>query len=491
MYLKNTGTVIFLLGLGLLAFLGGWLTWFSTPYGVGIYYDSLEYVAAAKNLIAGYGLGRLTCSSFEPMIHYPPLYSLVLSVFEIVGIAAIRGARLISIAGMIVSVIISGLLTLKACGNKFFALLVAFLLCISPVMLNGFTWAMSEPLYIPLMLISILFLTLYMENGNQAFFYLSAVFTSLSILSRYVGVSLVFSSVIIIFFHSKQNNKLRQIVKFLFISLFPISLWLLRNRALTSSVTNRALGWYLPSPERITTILNNILNWFLPYKVNRTWGWIGLAIIGLGLVFLFWMSAINRNVKTPIVFRIINANILCFVGILFSLMVFLDPTTPLDDRILLPLYVLVLMMVSIGISFSWMKNNFVFRFFAILFCFYLVIFQVGEGYQTIKNLRKDGQFYAALYWKNSQVSKILLDLMPQTIYTNDMTALYFGTYLPSCIIPLENKPQALTEFKNAITGNPDMVIVIYTATMNGFVSSELFKEDLQEIQFSEGFIYIH
>ena len=43
------------LGLVLLALLGGWMIWLVTPYGVGIYYDSLDYVSAARNLATGLG----------------------------------------------------------------------------------------------------------------------------------------------------------------------------------------------------------------------------------------------------------------------------------------------------------------------------------------------------------------------------------------------------------------------------------------------------
>jgi hypothetical protein len=61
----------------------GWLT----PFGVGIYVDSLYYVSSARNLIAGFGMGRITgLGIFKPMTHYPPFFSIVLAIGRLLGL---------------------------------------------------------------------------------------------------------------------------------------------------------------------------------------------------------------------------------------------------------------------------------------------------------------------------------------------------------------------------------------------------------------------
>ena len=68
----------------------GWLT----PFGVGIYVDSLYYVTSARNLLAGIGMGRVTgLGIYKPMTHYPPFYSMVLALFERCGMPALDAGR--------------------------------------------------------------------------------------------------------------------------------------------------------------------------------------------------------------------------------------------------------------------------------------------------------------------------------------------------------------------------------------------------------------
>jgi len=68
-----------------------WLMLFSTPFGIGIWLDSLHYVSAAESLIDGLGFGRVSgCGSFKPMTHYPHFYSLTLAAFSPIGLSPIR-----------------------------------------------------------------------------------------------------------------------------------------------------------------------------------------------------------------------------------------------------------------------------------------------------------------------------------------------------------------------------------------------------------------
>jgi hypothetical protein len=494
---KSTNRIAFGLGLGLLALFGGWLIWFVTPYGVGIYYDSLEYAMAARNFASGLGLVRVTCNSIEPMTRYPPLYSLFLSVFEFLGANSISGARILDVLCMAGTVVMTGLITLRVCKNGFFSLFAALIISISPVIIHYYSWAMSEPPYMLLMLACIYFLDNYLMEESRIYFVIVAVLASFALLTRFIGIALIASCILFVFFHLKRKFQIsdrrfiKQLMLFCSITLLPLGLWLLRSMILSGSATNRAIGWYLSNPSRIIP-LAYIAKWFVPWNGNLSWNWKAVVILFVLTILFFLLSAGSiKYIKNSSLPRIIVVNIVFYLGLVLALMAIADPLTPLDNRILLPVYILTIILSISGIGYLWSRSNMTFKIAAISLATYLFVVLIPQSISMVNGLRADGQFYASSDWRNSEVSEILLKMGPKTVYTNDMTAVYFGANRPSCIIPLSNNQGDLERFIAAIRDNPQAVIAIYNRTMSGFVAPDSFNEGLNEISLSDGLIYTH
>jgi hypothetical protein len=97
------------------------------PFGVGIYVDSLSYISSAHNLSAGIGMGRITgLGVFKPMTHYPPLYSLVLAVHNLLGLPELTAARWISILAFGLTIVLAGLIVSSGRAHGFLASLLPF-----------------------------------------------------------------------------------------------------------------------------------------------------------------------------------------------------------------------------------------------------------------------------------------------------------------------------------------------------------------------------
>ena len=86
---KLLAVTIGLLGAaGVLLFL-----WGTFPNGIGIRTDSVAYLWSAESLARGIGLGTLDAfGKFKPLIHFPPLYPILLAVFEAFNIDGMTGA---------------------------------------------------------------------------------------------------------------------------------------------------------------------------------------------------------------------------------------------------------------------------------------------------------------------------------------------------------------------------------------------------------------
>src|SRR5690242_20336453 len=125
--LDSYSTLIYIL-LIVFAGMGMFIIWYSTIWGAGLISDSFQYTASAKNIAAGngfaipYGDGEL-----EPMTKYPPMFPILLAVFELVGIKALLGARIVNIALFGLNIILTFFCTQRVTRSYTFAIFIALL----------------------------------------------------------------------------------------------------------------------------------------------------------------------------------------------------------------------------------------------------------------------------------------------------------------------------------------------------------------------------
>src|SRR3990172_1344717 len=65
----------------------------ATPEGLGLSDDSIAYIAGARSMLAGNGYREAWLASNQPVTHFPPAFSSVLTFFGLFGIDPLRGAR--------------------------------------------------------------------------------------------------------------------------------------------------------------------------------------------------------------------------------------------------------------------------------------------------------------------------------------------------------------------------------------------------------------
>jgi hypothetical protein len=86
------------LGLFLAAIVGGSIVAVNTRIGAGVGGDATIYIVAARNLVAGEGLGWIhPDGTFQLLADFPPGYPLVLSLPGLFGADLIKSARWIDI----------------------------------------------------------------------------------------------------------------------------------------------------------------------------------------------------------------------------------------------------------------------------------------------------------------------------------------------------------------------------------------------------------
>ena len=267
------------------------------PYGIGVRSDSVAYFMSAHNFAHGIGMGRMTGDgNFKPMTHWPPLYPLVLSLFEFGGVPALTGARWLGVLLMAAVVFLTGLCLARMTHSLWFALAGALILAISPALWETSLYAMTEPLYLVLCLLAYLLLDQYLEKGRWPWLVACGLALGGCFLTRYVGFTLAGAFAIILLFQRRWTlmERLKRSLALGAISLAPIGLWMVRNWLQGGTATNRSLQYFPISPNDYQLAWQTWSAWFEPNQAIFQVGLGKIAVIVLILLLFMGFRWVNK-----------------------------------------------------------------------------------------------------------------------------------------------------------------------------------------------------
>ena len=138
-----------------------WVLAYSTPLGLGLNDDSIAYIAGARSILAGNGYRAAWLASNGPVTHFPPGFPAVLAFIGLItDLDPVRGARALN--GLIVRIEYRSYRLGRLAYDRFAdsGCPRCCLILVNSSLLYIHTRAMSEPLYIFLMLVSFLLLGL-------------------------------------------------------------------------------------------------------------------------------------------------------------------------------------------------------------------------------------------------------------------------------------------------------------------------------------------
>ena len=267
----NSSPRIVLTTLLILSLAGGVVVFEATQNGPGGFSDSVEYIVTARNFLNGSGLGLFMPSGrFVLTYLHPPLYSLLLSGIGVWGIDLLGAARWSNIILFAVTIFINGLIFLRFSRIPSLAVLAGLLTLSFPVVLEVFTQAISEPLFLFLFSFSSFLLLHYLQRHSERSLFAAAVVGGLMPVTRYVGVAFLLSAGLCVLWFTPGSWKKRIGRTFLFglFAVLPLAIWF----AALSFGSGGGLGGrsFQPDWEQIST-------GFYHYRDRVTeilWDWI-------------------------------------------------------------------------------------------------------------------------------------------------------------------------------------------------------------------------
>lgn len=420
------------------------LVWYSTVWGAGLISDSFQYTASARYFAAGDGFSLpYGDDELEPMTKYPPMFPVVLVLFELIGIKALPATRIINITLMGINILLAYLCTEKLTRSSAFSLLAALFFSVSFVMVEVHSWALSEPLYICLGLGAFLTLQNYFEEKKRSWLVWTAVLASAAFLTRYVGLSLVMAIAIVILMRNSAS-RFRDLLLFGSIATLPMMLWTLRGYLLTQTLNDRMLAFHPLTIKNVVSAIDVLYGWFFPLSFVQGEEKTLLLLTAVGLIAAYFLLRRYYGFSFLTFFktRTTGINIVLlhlFYIVLYMVMIvvsktWVDPDIGLSDRILSPMLVSLLILLATGLSFLWNAFGKA-RAFVVLIGLALTVYYVAGTAAVVPRFHEMGIGIARRGWTRSEVLQSLRSYSSYSIYSNSNSTLYLWSERAGYSIP--------------------------------------------------------
>ncbi len=389
-------------------------------YGLSIEEDGLNYIRYARNIV--YHNSWFLDGNIDVNTHYAPLYPVLLAaISKLFNTDCFLVVYYLNPILIFVTIFIFNLILSKL-DFKFKTKLYINLLFSLSVILSVFLWVLTEPMFF---LFYVLFLYLsicWIEKKSTLLVIFIGITTGLMLLTRYASVGIILGFVIFLTLDTKLSfyKRISTIIFYLFISFAIFSIWVYYTLIVNKTSIDREFNIHIISIEHIIQMFSSILYWICPSKYG---------IFVVFILFGVFVYSSHKSNFTTANFKMTQNNlfyclmIFSYIAFLFVSISFFDFGTPLDNRILLPAYVPMLLLAC---SFCQNNKYGVYISKAILVCIF--IFHVYAFCNRSSSFIGNDK-YTGEKWKHSDLLSFI-NLLPKNklIYTNGENIIWFNYF---------------------------------------------------------------
>ena len=440
----------------------------STRSGMGISWDSTDYMAVGRNMASG--IGTLDVVGL-PMTVRPPGISSLICVGDWLGLMPSTSFVLINTVSAGVSTYFAMLILKKANIRTPIAISALAIIAFSPSLLNIYSMAWSEPVFIALVMVA-LWISLS-PRSITVHAILGILFTSMFFI-RYVGPFYSFPiALVAILIQSKRSGLIKstfRIGAIYSVSLVPQYLWLQRNESIDGTLTGArqgAGGSYLgPTKTMLGTFgswivgrdpLNGnggiYLNWNDYSTIMKVAGYFFGSMLIL-LVFFLIRSG-KKNIKASTVGLGLFFVSLFYIS--FSIIRFVHlEIGPLDNRMMSGIYIPLVLVFGTGLDAA-LKNSFSKKIVSVIFA--VLLFAIGS--QSVLNsfeYGSNGRYWGSTSHQTQPLHEFVKTLDIESQFMSNEPQMLFSVLEQS---PIFNQYMNARDFPRPCT---DRYIIWYTVS---------------------------
>jgi hypothetical protein len=396
---------------------------FISQWGFGTSPDSIIYIAGARSLAAGRGFSLPSVAGDpSPIVQFPPLFSAVLSTFGLVGIDPLDGASILNAALFALNIYLAGLFVYRVTGMREAGFIAGALTLTAPAILATHTMVWSEALFLFLVLTSGFATVRYLRQQNYSALLTTLPAALLAPLTRYVGVA-----VLIAVFCTIARKNVRHGAAFTLAASLGIGGWLMRNHFLTAGLTDRKIVFHPPTSEQLALAAQTVLEWF---------GGLLLAVVFVGLLVITMLRRPQQN-GTPQESTFLMDFALTYAGVLALSILFADAHTPLDRRILSPLYLAFSLYTVMWVACNTTRPlRLAWRTLAVL----VLGLNSWTSIVWLSVLSNQGIGFSNSLWRSSPTIQFLKSHRSMPMHTNAPDPIFLLVGTPAAMIPRHTDP---------------------------------------------------
>ena len=413
------------LALGFIAVTAFLVMLLATRWGIATSQDSASYVRWARDAFKSGADGE----SGAETAHVPPGYSTTLAILSLPGIDPLVAARWLHALLLAANAVIAAELVRRFTGSEPAALFVAVVAAFSYPSIYIYTLALSEPLYIFFALLSLALLASHVERPRWSLLIASALLAGLGVLTRYAGWAGVGAGVTCLLLLPSRPVGRRTVEAILFAApaaALPVG-WAIRNLLVLESATNRVAVWHPVNFGHFEAAGRTAWSWLVADKtVHWTVGTLALlAVLAILIAPLIRARGERTLAGTMALFC------LAFVALLTVSISLFDAYTPVDIRILSPVYAAWLIAAGCLIAQLHGRSDKA-RLLTWVIAGTIGVWSVVRGIDLAYEQFRDGGGFANKQWRESPTVAAARQVSPgKRIYTNAPGAMYLLTGRPT------------------------------------------------------------
>ena len=431
------------------------ILYISTAWGTGTTPDSIEYLLAAKALI------NPSESSFINA-HWAPLYPVLLGVSIAIFDNLIESARWLHIILFGLNTLLFFVIALRVTKlSNLFATITTLAFSLSPISLNIHYMMWSEvPFMTTLLLLILSFYYWVGHKTNRTLVYIAILLATLCLI-RYAGVAFVGSFCLFLFLSTK-GKVLPRLVRFSIlgiVSVLPTFLFMWVANLHTETTATRHITVHIIDWTRVSSVPRLLLQWFAGEQAALSY--IMLLVISVSMVNLIRQrSSCNTKLPKKKLGLFLSLTPFLYILFLFVSISFLDYYTPIDNRLLFPIWPFFLLLIVLALQSI---RNYKIRRLAIAL-FFIPLLAIGIPYSLENTIGRTqmGSGFLSPRFRHQPIMAVTAHLC-DTIYSNapNVIKLYWGydaQELPRIFDPVNTEPYPFFE---------DEMNIVITQCLNG------------------------
>lgn len=454
---------------GLVAAAGVWIL--SAPPGPGLDPDAASYLGAAESLAQGRGY-RIpiadwrSADSTSALAHFPPGYPTVLAAALAAGATPARAARGVNAAAAFVTVAVAAALVTSVTG-VLAGLSLAVALLVMHAMVIVHLSVLSEPLFLASVVCVVAAMERFWRAPNErarlGTAALAGAAAAGAVLVRYAGIAMV-AAVVLWCVASPAPVAVR--ARRALAAALPAAVlfggWVVRSYFMSGPGSIRALGTYGEFGDTLAMGFSTLVEWLVPLTSDDSLpgrSWIAMAVLAMLLLVVARGALAARRTPAAGALAAVATLAICYVAVLVASRLLADPGIPFDERILVPLFLLLSVGGAIALAAWWRAAGRIARGIAalLLLGWFAASFRATED--DVEWVLENGSDFAQAQWTASPLlAWARANAAGRPLYSNWPAAIVFHLHRAAHEVPNDSTAALLGAFADTLRARGGVVL---------------------------------